>query len=126
MFGVAALATERPDAAGPVDRLDQFRELARSRASGEPVDADASPDAYREMYALLDEEIVESLSTGGLYASAGFLQDRLDTFGEAWGAAPGDVLRVGRLVVGAVPMSEAPGVNSVRVDGRIGGGAPPL
>src|SRR2546426_32814 len=92
MFGVAALATERPDAAGPVDRLDQFRELARSRASGEPVDADASPDAYREMYALLDEDIVESLSTGGLYASAGFLQDRLDTFGEAWGAAAVDVV----------------------------------
>ena len=123
MFGAAALATERPDAAGPVDRLDQFRELARSRASGEPVDADASPDAYREMYALLDEEIVESLSTGGLYASAGFLQDRLDTFGEAWGAAAVDVVRVDRLVVGAFQMSDAPGVNSVRVYGRLGGEA---
>jgi hypothetical protein len=48
------------------------------------------------MYALLDEEIVESLGTGGLYASPAFLQDRLDAFGEAWGATTVDVLRVGR------------------------------
>jgi len=75
------------------------------------------------MYALLDEEIVESLGAGGLYASAGFLQDRLDAFGEAWGAAAVDVLRVGRLVVGAFQMSDAPGVNSVRVYGRLGGEA---
>ena len=119
----AALVTERPDAAGPVDRLDQFRQLARSHASLGHGDAGESPDAYRDMYALLDEEIVESLGAGGLYASAGFLQDRLDAFGEAWGAAAVDVLRVGRLVVGAFQMSDAPGVNSVRVYGRLGGEA---
>src|SRR5881628_3659289 len=119
----AALVTERPDAAGPVDRLDQFRQLARSHASLGHGDAGESPDAYRDMYALLDEEIVESLGAGGLYASAGFLQDRLDAFGEAWGAAAVDVLRVGRLVVGAFQMSDAPGINSVRVYGRLGGEA---
>src|SRR5207247_5171631 len=102
----------------PADRLDQCRELARSHSS-----ADGSPDAYRDMYALLDEEIVDSLGAGGLYASAGFLQDRLDAFGEAWGAAAVDVLRVGRLVVGAFQMSDAPGVNSVRVYGRLRGEA---
>jgi len=122
MLGTAALVTDRPDAAGPVDRLDQFRTLARARSmgSGSP---DGSPDAYREMYALLDEEIVESLGTGGLYASTGFLQDRLDAFGEAWGAAAVDVVRVGRLMVAAIQMSDAPGVNSVRVYGRLGGEA---
>src|SRR6267378_136490 len=118
LLGAATLVHERLAGAGPADRLDQFRELARSHSS-----ADGSPDAYREMYALLDEEIVESLGTGGLYASAGFLQDRLDAFGEAWGAAAVDVLRVGRLVVGAFQMSDAPGVNSVRVYGRLGGEA---
>src|SRR5437899_4905774 len=123
MLGAAALVTERPDAADPVDRLDQFRQLARSHASLGHGDAAESPDAYRDMYALLDEEIVESLGAGGLYASAGFLQDRLDAFGEAWGAAAVDVLRVGRLVVGAFQMSDAPGVNSVRVYGRLGGEA---
>src|SRR2546428_14134173 len=75
------------------------------------------------MYALLDEEIGGRLGAGGPYASAAFLQDRLDAFGEAWGAAAVDVIRVGRLVVGAFQMSDAPGVNSVRVYGRLGGGA---
>lgn len=119
MLGAAALVTDRPDAAGPVDRLDQFRTLARARSIGNGA-PDGSPDAYREMYALLDEEIVESLGTGGLYASTGFLQDRLDAFGEAWGAAAVDVVRIGRLMVGAFQMSDAPGGNSVRVYGRLG------
>jgi hypothetical protein len=119
MLGAAAFVTDRPDAAGPVDRLDQFRTLAHARAIGNGS-PDGSPDAYREMYALLDEEIVESLGTGGLYASTGFLQDRLDAFGEAWGAAAVDVVRIGRLMVGAFQMSDAPGVNSVRVYGRLG------
>src|SRR5882724_1008142 len=122
MLGTAALLADRLDAAGPVDRLDQFRTLARARSLANG-NADTSPDAYREIYALLDEEIVESLGTGGLYASTGFLQDRLDAFGEAWGAAAVDVVRVGRLMVGAFQMSDAPGVNSVRVYGRLGGEA---
>src|SRR5438445_660038 len=82
MLGTAALLTDRLDAAGPVDRLDQFRTLARARSMANGA-ADSSPDAYREMYALLDEEIVESLGTGGLYASTAFLQDQLDAFGVA-------------------------------------------
>jgi len=122
MLGTAALLTDRPDAAGPIDRLDQFRTLARARSLGNGT-PDTSPEAYREMYALLDEEIVESLGTGGLYASTGFLQDRLDAFGEAWGATAVDVVRVGRLMVAAFQMSDAPGVNSVRVYGRLGGEA---
>jgi hypothetical protein len=122
MLGTAALVTDRPNAAGPVDRLDQFRSLARARSLGNGT-PEVAADAYREMYALLDEEIVESLGTGGLYASTGFLQDRLDAFGEAWGAAAVDVVRVGRLMVGAFQMSDAPGVNSVRVYGRLGGEA---
>src|SRR3989442_121839 len=121
MLGAAAIVTKGPDAADPVDRLDQFRQLARSHASLGHGDAAESPDAYRDMYALLDEEIVESLGAGGLYASAGFLQDRLDAFGAAWGAAAVDVLRVRPLVVGAFQMSAAPGVNSVRGHSRLGG-----
>src|SRR5215467_1073383 len=56
MLGTAFLLTGRPDAAGPVDRLDQFRTLTRARSLGSGA-PDASPEAYREMYALLDEEI---------------------------------------------------------------------
>src|SRR2546422_387569 len=118
LLGAAPPVQGRLAGAGPADRLDQFRELARSHSS-----ADGSPDAYREMYALLDEEIVESLGTGGLFASPAFLQDRLDAFsGGGGGAAVGGV-RVGRFVVGAFQMSDAPGINSVRVYGRLGGEA---
>src|SRR5881409_2554353 len=59
----AALVTERPDAAGPVDRLDQFRQLARSHASLGHGDAGESPDAYRDMYVLLDKKIIKNLNT---------------------------------------------------------------
>src|SRR5947208_9542637 len=120
----AAVTSDRPSVAGgPPDRLDQFRRLALARPSMWQADTDAPVDAYREMYALLDEEIVESLGTGGLFASPAFLQDRLDAFSEAWGAAAVGVVRVGRFVVGAFQMSDAPGANSVRVYGRLGGEA---
>ena len=56
-------------------------------ASPQLVDAEPPAEAYREIYALLDEEIVESLASGGVFASLEFLQDRLDAFGEAWGGA---------------------------------------
>lgn len=118
LLGATTFAHEPLDAAGPADRLDQFRQLARSHSRG-----DGSPDAYRDLYALLDEEIVESLGTGGLYASPAFLQDRLDAFGEVWGATTVDVLRVGRLMVGAFQMSDVPGANTVRVYGKLGGEA---
>src|SRR6266850_533409 len=49
--------------------------------------------------------------------------DRLDEFREAWGATTVDVLRVGRLVVGAFQMSDVPGANTVRVYGKLGGEA---
>src|SRR5262245_31563525 len=80
LLGAAVLAHERLDAAGPVDRLDQFRQLAISHGS-----ADGSPDAYRDMYALLDEEIVERLGNGCHYAWPAFLQARLGWCGTAWG-----------------------------------------
>jgi hypothetical protein len=108
-------------AAGPVlDRLDRYRALAADRLGlaqlvGEP----GSADAYRDLYALLDEEVVESLATGGVFASAEFLQDRLDAFGEAWGTTSVQLVRTGPLVVGAVQLGEVRGGQSVRVYGRL-------
>src|SRR5437773_8225229 len=61
-------------ASGVPDRLDRFRELALTRQSRAETGAEPTADAYREMYALLDEEIVESLASGGPFASPGFLQ----------------------------------------------------
>jgi len=105
--------------AGAPDRLDRFRELAASRLNAAqlgPVDA----EALREVYALLDAEIVDSLTSGGVFASREFLQERLDGFTEAWGAAFLDITRLNRLVVGAFHLADAPGANSVRVFGRVG------
>src|SRR5574341_1247310 len=76
-FGGAASGASRVP-----DRLERFRELALTRQSRVPTGVDVVAEAYREMYALLDEEIVENLASGGLFASPGFLQDRLDAFGE--------------------------------------------
>src|SRR5262249_55142186 len=118
LLGAATLAHERLRAAGPAGRLDPFRPLARA-----PRRAGGSPAGYPPPSAPLREGGVESLGAGGLYASPAFLQDRLDAFGEAWGATTVDVLRVGRFVVGAFQMSDVPGANTVRVYGKLGGEA---
>lgn len=108
---------------GAADRLERFRELAASRLSAGQILESERPDeeAYREIYALLDEEIVDSLASGSVFASTEFLQDRLDAFGEAWGGARFTLTRRGRLVVGAFELGHAG--NSIRVYGGLGGEA---
>jgi hypothetical protein len=114
------LALVAPALAGPADRLERFRALAGARLAGAQVTDDATTaDAYREIYALLDEEIVDSLASGALFASVAFLQDRLDAFSEAWGATVVRIMRVGALTVGAFQLSDAPAGNTVRVYGRL-------
>jgi hypothetical protein len=105
-------------AAPRLDRLDRFRELAATRLSlAQVIDADAA--AYQDAYALLDEEIVESLNSGGVFASLAFLQERLEAFAEAWGAALLEIRQIGPLVVGAFKLGEGSGGTSVRVYGRL-------
>jgi len=107
--------------AGPSDRLERFRELASTRLAAPPLDASVRfAEDERKIYALLDEEIVENLASGGLFASAGFLADRLDGFVEAWGGAAFRVMRVGPLVIVACHLDEG-GADSVRVYGARAG-----
>lgn len=126
MIGACLLATLIVAAAGPAspaaDRLERFRSLAASGLSvAQLLQADALTDAHREVYALLDEEIVDSLASGGVFASTAFLQDRLDAFGEAWGGATIRVARAGPLLVGSFQLlTDAAFGNSVRVYGRLG------
>jgi hypothetical protein len=109
-------------AGGPLDRLDRFRGLARARLGPvEILDADPTPDTYREIYALLDEEMVDSLAGGGVFASVEFLQDRLDGFAETWGGASLKVVRLGPLAVGVFHLGD--GGDTVRVYGGTGGEA---
>ncbi len=113
------LAATRARTSGTPDRLERFRELVSSRLALGDLDADNPLDAYRDIYALLDDEIVESLASGGVFASSEFLQDRLDGFGDTWGGAQFRLTRLGRLVVGAFRLTEAGGGNSVRVYGPL-------
>ena len=119
-LAVALLAGTVSVGAGPVpDRLDRFRALAADRLNvAQILDADAAADAYREAYALLDEEIVESLASGSVFASVGFLQERLNAFSDAWGGAAARVVRLGRLTVGVFQLGDRSIANSVRVYGR--------
>ena len=110
-----------PASAGPVpDRLERFRTLVSDRLSAAQIlEAGAAAEAYREAYALLDEEIVESLGSGGVFASTAFLQDRVDAFSDAWGGAAVRIVRLGPLTVGVFQLGERATENSVRVYGRL-------
>jgi hypothetical protein len=128
LAGVVGLAAVGfATAADRGDRLDRFRELAASRLGlAQILDVDAPADAYREIYAVLDDEIVESLASGGPFASREFLQDRLDTFAEAWGGATLRLVRSGAVLVGAFVLDERSAANSVRVYGKLGHDGPAL
>lgn len=120
MTAALALLVATVDAGAP-DRLERFRALAMARLAAAQLTDDAAVDAYREIYSLFDEEIVESLQSGGVFASTAFVQDRLDAFGEAWGATAVRVRRVGPFLVGAFQLSDNPEGNSVRVYGSFHG-----
>ena len=118
---VSLFAVAGTTAAGPVvDRLDRFRELVSERLGAAHVlEPAAASEAYREAYALLDDEIVESLSSGGVFASTAFLQERLNGFSDAWGGAAARIVRLGPLTVGVFQLGERTMGNSVRVYGRL-------
>lgn len=118
---LAMLLAAPGESASVGDRLDRFRALAAGALSlAQLVQAEGLTDAHREIYALLDEEIVESLASGGVFASTAFLQDRLDAFGEAWGGAAIRLLDAGPVLVGSFQLlGDAAFGNSVRVYGRL-------
>ena len=116
------LVVARPAGGGGADRLDRFRALAASRLPlGDVGDPDRSGEAYREVLALLDEEIVESLASGGPFAAPAFLQDRIDGFADAWGGASLRLTSVGPFTVGAFQLGDGPDTSSVRVYGATRG-----
>jgi len=101
------------------DRLERFRNLAATRlALVGTDDGERTREALREIYALLDEEIVDSLQSGSVFTSLPFLQERLDGFADAWGGASFKLRRLGRLTVGAFQLVDSSPGNSVRVYGE--------
>ena len=98
------------------DRLERFRTLAAARLTLVGTDdGERAQEALREIYAILDEEIVESLQSGSVFTSLPFLQDRLDGFADAWGGASFRLRRFGRMTVGTFQLVEGGPGNSVRV-----------
>jgi len=122
-LAVIALSFVSPAHAGAPDRLDRFRQLAASRLALAELGEEVSDATYAEISQLLDEEIVDSLASGGPFASVPFLHDRLDAFTEAWGTTVVRVTRVGPLLVGAFQLGGGGAGNSVRVYGRLTGPA---
>jgi len=119
---LAGLTLAGASAADSTDRLDRFRELAAAQLGlAQLLESETPADAYREIWALLDDEIVESLGSGGVFASLEFVQDRLDAFAEVWGGASLRLVRVGDLLVGAFVLDERSDGNSVRVYGTLRG-----
>ena len=127
-----ALAVCTP-VAGAGDRLERFRTLAAGDLSVAQLDGGSEIDrVVSELYALVDEEIVESLETGSPFSSVEFIQERLDGLASAWGGAAFRVLRPpagpGRptLTVAVLSLTGVPGSGSMRVYGPGSGGVLPL
>jgi hypothetical protein len=117
-----ALPAAAAHAADGADRLERFRALAATRlAAAQLVDEGPAADLTADLYVLVDEEIIESLGSGGVFASLGFLQDRLDGFAEAWGGASLKLTQLGPLTVGAFQLGDGGG--TVRVYGGTRGEA---
>lgn len=122
-LGTSAAGTERDVPSG---RLERFRAIAAAGLGALELSGhEPAPESIGEIYALLDAEILDNLASGSLFASEGFLQERLDAFNEAWGGTAFRVLalRPSGLTVGAFQLSPGGGGNSVRVYGRSGSGA---
>ena len=133
MVLVAWLAVCGTAAATGGDRLDRFRELAASGLARAQLGGAETADAtVSELYALVDEEIVENLESGGPFASLGFIQERLDAFGGAWGGASFHILRPAGgaarapLTIGVLALAGVPGSGSMRLYGRTAGAVVPV
>jgi hypothetical protein len=96
------------------DRLAGVRELVRTRRGA----GEGGAAVYHDIYELLDGEVVENLASGGVFASEGFLRDRLRAFADVWGGADIDLVKAADVVVGAFRLAGAPEGASVRVYGR--------
>jgi hypothetical protein len=96
------------------DGLEDYRDQA-ARLGPAP-----SEEAVRGLYRLVDDEIVENLRGGGIFAGPDFIQERLEGFNSAWGGARFRVLRLGAegpraLTVALYGLNGVDGPGSVRV-----------
>jgi len=119
------ISTGPAGAAEPRDRLERFRELAARRlALVEETGGRLDAEVQDEIEALLDAEVLESLRSGGPFASLEFIRDRLEAFADAWGGASLRITPAGAgFLVGRFLLSAKGVGNSIRLYGRSDGAA---
>jgi hypothetical protein len=119
-----------PAAAGAADdRLARFAELGRqlSEPAGGAAAADADAVAD-ELFALVDDEMLDNLRSGGPFASEAFIQEQVDAFTSTWGGASFQVSRLGGargeppITLGVFTLPGPAPRGSVRAYGRGPGG----
>jgi hypothetical protein len=111
--------------AEPVDRQERFKDLARLYAEAPESEAGA---LLSQMFQLVDSEIIDNLQSGRPFASAAFLQERVDAFSDEWGGASFRILQPERaakdplsLALAAITRGEPRG--SLRIYGTARGQA---
>jgi hypothetical protein len=113
-----ALAPARLGAAP--DRLDRFRAIAREQFMT-ATEAPARERAVRDLYELVDAEVLDSLRGDEPFSSVVFIRERLDALMDAWGGATLRVVRIpaaGRrapLTVGLYSLVGVEGSGSLRL-----------
>ncbi|HEY7203410.1 MAG TPA: hypothetical protein VIA61_03905 [Methylomirabilota bacterium] len=106
-----AVATGRLGAAE--DRLDRFRAIAREELMT-ATDGPARERAVRDLYELVDAEVLDSLRGDEPFSSVVFIRERLDALMEAWGGA---TLRVVRIPAAGRRVAVTVGLYSLGVEG---------
>src|SRR5215467_8022163 len=81
LVALALVGGLRP--AESVDRLDEFKSLARRYADA--ADADSAATLLAELFSVVDDEVLDNVRSGGIFASPEFIQDRVKAFSDAWG-----------------------------------------
>jgi hypothetical protein len=121
---VAAVAPVRLEAAP--DRLERFRAVAREQLMT-AADAAERERAIRDLYEIVDAEVLDSLRGAEPFSSVVFIRERLDALMDAWGGATLRVVRIpaaGRrapVTVGLYSLVGVDGSGSLRL--YVGSGA---
>ena len=110
--------------AAPGDRLAHFKELARRYADA--PDPALDDPVLAELFAVVDDEVVENLRAGGLFASVAFVQERLEAFSDEWGGAAFKVAApsggtTDALMLGLFTLTRGEPRGSLRIYGRSDG-----
>jgi len=122
---VAALLAATAVPAPAADRLERFQAVARERLAG-AVDAAERERAVRELYEVVDAEVLDSLRGEEPFSSVAFIRERLHEMMESWGGATLRVLRIpgagdrAPLTLGLYSFSGVEGSGSLRVYARTG------